>query len=180
MNIFEKLEMKKENILILGGFGFIGTNIIKYIDNHFIDKYNVIVFDKSSYHPYGLTFKSILKIYDGDFSDELNIERVFVENDIDIVLHLLSSTVPATSKNAKFDVQSNLIPTLNLLSIMDYHKVSNIIYFSSGGAIYGEHEKIHSETDQVFPKSSYAIVKYTIERYLLLYAELFQFNSLIV
>jgi UDP-glucose 4-epimerase len=169
-----------KTILILGGFGFIGTNVIKFIEDNFNEDYKVVVFDKLPCHPHGVVFKNIQKVYDGDFADELMLERIFVENKIDIVLHLISSTVPVTSRNAKYDVSSNLLPTLSLLSIMEYHRVKDIIYFSSGGAIYGEHSNFHSETDAVFPKSSYAIVKHSIERYLLLYSELFGFNSLIL
>ena len=30
-----------KHILLLGGYGFIGTNIIKYVDNHLKDKYRI-------------------------------------------------------------------------------------------------------------------------------------------
>ena len=36
----------KQRILLLGGFGFLGTNILKYIDKHLTQQYQVIVFDK--------------------------------------------------------------------------------------------------------------------------------------
>ena len=39
-----------KHILLLGGYGFIGTNIIKYVDNHLKDKYRFIVFDLSLIH----------------------------------------------------------------------------------------------------------------------------------
>jgi len=169
------------NLLVLGGFGFIGTNLLKYIDNNLLNSYNVIVFDKFSSHSKGITFECISKVYEGDFSDELIIERIFVENKIDLVLHLLSSTVPVNSRNAKYDVMTNLIPTLGLLSIMDYHHVKDIVYMSSGGAVYGDIlAGKHKEDDAVYPKSSYGVVKLAVEKYLLSYSELFGFNSLIL
>ena len=98
-----------------------------------------------------------------------------------MVFHLLSSTVPATSNNAQYDVESNLISTLKLLAVMDKFRVKDIVYFSSGGAIYGDYlNKVHNEEDAVYPKSSYGVVKLAIEKYLLSYAELYGFKTLIM
>ena len=90
----------------------------------------VILFDRIATHPYGVKCNCVKKVYVGDFSDETNIDIILNENKIDLVLHLLSSTVPATSGNAQFDVESNLIPTLKLLSIMDRYDVKDIVYMS--------------------------------------------------
>ncbi len=170
-----------KQILMLGGFGFISTNILKYIDEHYADEYQVIVFDRIAEHPRGAKFKCVKKVYAGDFSDETNLTQIFQENKIDMVMHFLSSTIPATSSNAQYDVESNLIATLKLLGIMDRFAVKDIIYMSSGGAIYGDYlQKVHNEEDAVYPKSSYGVVKLAIEKYLLSYSELYGFNSLIL
>ena len=92
------------NILLLGGFGFIGTNVLKFIDEHYSNKFRFIVFDKFQSHPRGVSFNCIQNVYAGDFSDDSFIEQIFIENKIDIVLHSLSSTVPSTSRNAQYDV----------------------------------------------------------------------------
>lgn len=169
-----------KTLLLLGGFGFIGTNLIKYIDENLKDTYRVIVFDKISEHPHGIKFDSVSHIYSGDFSDETYLTQIFAENQVDFVIHLLSSTVPATSNNAQYDIETNLIPTLKLLSIMARYSVKDIVYMSSGGAIYGDVlQKVHSEEDAVYPKSSYGIVKLAIEKYLLSYSELYGFHTLI-
>lgn len=171
----------KQNILLLGGYGFISSNLIKYIDQHCSDEYNLIVFDRVKFHPRDITFNSISDSYAGDFSDEEQLESIFNHQRIDIVFHFLSSTVPITSFNAKYDVESNLVSTLSLLSIMQRHGVKDIVYLSSGGAIYGDYlEKVHNEEDAVYPKSSYGVVKLAIEKYLLLYSELYNFNTLIL
>ncbi len=170
-----------KQILMLGGFGFISTNILKYIDEHYADEYQVIVFDRIAEHPRGVKFKCVKNVYAGDFSDEANITQIFQENNIDMVMHFLSSTIPATSSNAQYDVESNLIATLKLLGIMDRFAVKDIIYMSSGGAIYGDYlQKVHNEEDAVYPKSSYGVVKLAIEKYLLSYSELYGFNTLIL
>ena len=170
-----------KQILMLGGFGFISTNILKYIDEHYADEYEVIVFDKIAEHPRGVKCTCVKKVYAGDFSDETNMTQIFEENRIDMVMHFLSSTVPSTSNNANYDVESNLIATLKLLGIMDRFGVKDIIYMSSGGAIYGDYlQKVHNEEDAVYPKSSYGVVKLAIEKYLFSYAELYGFHTLVL
>lgn len=170
-----------KTILVLGGFGFIGTNLLKYIDANYSSKFRVIVFDKFDKHAHGIFFDCIDKVYAGDFSDVHVVEQIFCENKIDIVLHFLSSTVPATSSNARYDVESNLVSTLDFLGVMDKYGVKDIVYMSSGGAIYGDVlQKVHNEEDAVYPKSSYGVVKLAIEKYLLSYAELYGFHTLIL
>ena len=170
--------MKK--VLVVGGYGFIGTNLLKYIDQYFLHLYSVIVFDRFNSHPHNIQFECVTKTYSGDFSDEIYIEKVFQENKIDIVIHALSSTVPVTSKNSRFDIESNLISTINLLDTMVKFEVFDIVFISTGGAIYGESLLVHNESDDVFPISSYGVVKLAIEKYMFLYSSLFGINPLVL
>lgn len=171
----------KQTVLVLGGYGFIATNLLKYIDDNLSGQYEIVTFDRLDKHPFGLNFGCVIASYAGDFSDETQIEDIFQKHKIDVVLHFLSNTVPATSMNSQYDVETNLIPTLKLLGIMDRHGVKDIVYLSSGGAIYGDYlRKVHNEEDAVYPKSSYGVVKLAIEKYLLSYAELYGFNTLIL
>lgn len=169
-----------KTILLLGAYGFIGTNILSFIDKYLNTQYKVIVFDKLATHFAGLSFKCVAKSYSGDFSDSVLLNTIFEENSIDYVIHSLSTTVPATSLNARYDVDSNLVPTLELLNAMIKHNVYDIAYISSGGAIYGNKDILHKETEDVFPISSYGVVKLTIEKYLMQYAQLHNIRPLIL
>ena len=170
-----------KTVLILGGFGFLGTNAIKYAERCFSGEYNFIVFDMYAQHPHGVQFSSIKKVYAGDFSDSDLLEQIFKDNRIDIVLHSLSTTVPVNSGNTRYDVESNLIPTLVVLGLMVKYQVKNIVYLSSGGAIYGvKDSRSHAESDDVFPISSYGVVKLAIEKYIMQYAQLYGMHPLIL
>ena len=169
------------NILLLGGFGFIGTNIIKYAETLDSD-YRIIVFDRYPRHLDNITFSHVEKVYSGDFSDEYLLNKIFNENKIDLVLHSLSASVPASSVDNIFDLKFNVIPTISLLNIMKSHDVKDIVFISSGGAVYGdktERSEGHSETDVLFPKSAYGISKLAIEKHLYLYSNLYGFKVLI-
>lgn len=174
-------EKNMETVLIIGGYGFLGTNILKYIEDALQDRYKVIVLDRFPENRSGLVLHSVIKSYAGDFSDTAFVEHIFEENRIDLVIHSLSTTIPALSHNARYDVETNLIPTLGLLSCMVRYHVSRIVYISSGGAIYGESSGApHKESDDVFPISTYGVVKLAIEKYLLLYARQFDLHPLIL
>jgi UDP-glucose 4-epimerase len=168
-----------KTVLILGGFGFIGSNIIKYIQNNSND-FEIIVFDKHSRHSHGVRFEGIKKVYVGNFSDTIAVKRIFQENKIDLVIHSISSTVPAKSDDIQFDILTNLIPTVKLLDIIKEFNVKDIVYISSGGAIYGPSDNKHLETDEAFPISSYGVVKLAIEKYLFLFSSQYNLRPLIL
>ena len=170
-----------KNILLLGAYGFLGTNIIKYIDSHLPGEYGIICFDKFENHPAGVTFSSVIRSYAGDLADSRLMDEIFESNHIDTVIHCISTTVPADSFNAKFDIESNLIPTVGLLDCMLKHSVTDIVYLSSGGAVYGNaKDGRHKESDDVFPISSYGVVKLAIEKYMMQYAQLYGLRPLIL
>lgn len=158
-----------EKILLLGAFGFIGTNLMKHVDKAGLP-YRFITLDRFDRHQAGLSFGCIDRSYAGDFSDEALIGQVFDENDIDIVVHCVSSTIPTGNQSARYDFESNLIPTVNLLDIMVARHCSRIVFISSGGAVYGDSGKCHSEAEAVFPISAYGVVKVAIEKTLFQYA----------
>ena len=170
-----------KTILLLGGYGFIGTNLIKWAENKNLN-YRFIVFDRFVNHPLGVTADNIIKSYDGDYADRKLIEKIFNENNIDLVIHSLSNTIPLQMGSSIYDVESNLIPTINLLEVMHQYNTQDIIYISSGGAIYGDtrQKNANLENEDVKPKSSYGVIKLAIEKYLFLYKETYQLRPLIL
>ena len=169
-----------KTILILGSHGFIGSNVLNYIDENLSNSYNVIVFNKSENHPYGQKFNCNSKSYHSDFSDTTYLKSIFLENKIDIVFHFISTTTPATSSNILYDIKSNLISTIELVNLMVAFNVKNIVYLSSGGSVYGKTFKKNSELSLTQAKSSYGIVKLAIENYLMMFADNGQIRPLIL
>lgn len=170
------------NILLLGGFGFIGTNILK--DAEALDSdYRMIVFDRFPNHLDNIEFSRVDRVYAGDFSDEYLLNKIFEENKIDIVLHSISASVPSSSVDNIFDLKFNVIPTIALLNVMQKHEVKDIVFLSSGGAVYGDNSigtEGHNEKDILYPKSAYGVSKLTIEKYLFLYYSLYKFRVLVI
>ena len=165
----KKVRDMSNRVLLLGAYGFLGTNLMKFIDCKGLN-YKVVTFDKFEKHTEGLSFDCVDASYVGDFADELLLDDIFSNHKIDLVIHCISTTIPVGGQSARYDVESNLLPTIKLLDIMVKHRCLKIVFVSSGGAVYGEGRGTHSENEAVYPKSSYGVVKVAIEKCLFQYA----------
>ena len=179
-------DKNKKNILILGGFGFIGKNLIEDFLKHDIYSINVLDLPGTSFDDLAVDSSNRLRVYHGDFSDTNLLRKIFTENSIDVVIHCVSTTIPATSNtDVAHDIHSNLEGTISVLEEMRHASISKIVYFSSGGTVYGpgtdEHMKRgFRESDPTTPISSYGIVKLAVEKYLELYRHLYGINYLVL
>lgn len=84
------------------------------------------------------------------------------------VVHLASSTVPATAERDPLaDLDANLLGTVNLLEMMANAGPRRLLFLSSGGTVYGVPQRLPvAEDHPLAPTGPYGIVKATIERYL--------------
>lgn len=180
------MTLSKKTVLILGGFGFIGKNLIEDLLKQ--STYSVIVLDRpgTSFGDPDIDADDKLKVYHGNFSDRILLQKIFTENAVDVVVHCVSTTIPATSNaDMQYDIHSNLEGTIAVLEEMKLASVSNIVYFSSGGTVYGPGTAEHMtrgfhESDPTNPISSYGVVKLAIEKYLELYRYLYGVNYLVL
>ena len=155
------------NVLVLGGNGFIGSHLV---DKLLLKGHAVRVFDKNEEH-----YRKPLPDVDyhlGEFGNRGLLSNAL--NGIDIVVHLISTTLPKTSNDDPvFDVQSNVIETLFLLEQCVTNNIKKIIFASSGGTVYGIPQYLPvPEENQTDPICSYGICKLTIEKYLNLFKQL--------
>jgi len=156
--------------LVLGGAGFIGSHLVDALVR---DGHSVRVFDLQNIN-LGNLQQSIgsIEITLGDFG---NINDVSPTLDgMDVVIHLISTTTPGPSnKNPVYDVETNVIGTLNMLKEAARKGVRKIIFPSSGGTIYGIPQSVPiAETHPTDPICSYGITKLTVEKYLSFYHHL--------
>ena len=148
-------------VLVLGGNGFIGSHVV---DQLLKSGHKVRVFDRSPEK-----YRSPLNSVDYRLAAFENIPALAEALEgIDVVCHLISTTVPSTSNlDPISDVEGNLINTLRLLHLMVQKGVTRIVYLSSGGTVYGIPDVIPiPETHPLKPVCSYGVVKVAIENYL--------------
>ena len=169
----------ERTFLILGGTGFIGKNIVEFLFKN--EKYKnckLVVLSRT----FQDNSNEIIEYVLGDYSDKSMLISLFNKWNFTMVFHCATSTTPLSSgNNVMQDINGNLIATIGLLDIMKDFFCKNILYLSSGGAVYGDKNlQLISEKEICYPLSSYGVVKLTIENYIRLYQKQYGINYLIL
>ncbi|MGA2669448.1 MAG: NAD-dependent epimerase/dehydratase family protein [Ignavibacteria bacterium] len=165
------------NILVTGGAGFIGSNIS---DEYIKMGHKVIIIDNLS-----TGVKSFINpeaiFYEMDIRDE-KLGKIFEEHKIDVINHHAAQIdLRKSVENPKFDIDNNIIGSINLLQYAVKYGVKKVIYASTGGAIYGEHEYFPADEEHpIRPYAPYGIDKLAVEKYLFYYNHVYNLDYIIL
>jgi len=151
------------NILLIGGAGFIGTSLAK---RFLQDKdYKTFVLEPECANLDRLdAYAKLISIIQGDLRDSAKVLKVLVENDINIVFHLVSTMIPGSSlPHFQNEMDDILMPSMNLMELCAEKNIK-FVYFSSGGTVYGNSTSAeHKESDDREPISYYGLSKDLME-----------------
>jgi len=157
----------KNNILVTGGSGFIGSNLVDFL----LSKgHNIFVIDDLST---GLKENEnrLVTYYHYDLVDCIKdtkyIENILINNEIDTVYHLAASADIFLSINNPEKVYSiNVLSSIALVNICDKCSIKKFI-FASTSAVYGEPKYLPvDEQHPTRPISPYGLTKLGFEQYL--------------
>jgi len=167
---------KNKKILILGGNGFIGTQLTRRLAS---DGHHVRVLSRKKKDERIIASNNV-EYYVGDFERKADIYQAC--KNIDVVYHLISTTIPSNSiDNPLFDIETNITPSVNLLEIMKEYSIKKLIYCSSGGAIYGKSHSFPITEQQITnPETPYGIGKLCIEKFIDFYKNKYNMNCIIL
>ena len=158
-------------VVVLGGLGFIGSHICRELVAR---SFAVRIFDKL-YGSHALVedIKPYIEIVEGDISRPSDVLRA--TRDASTIIHLIHTTVPGSSMDdPSYDITSNVVASVKWLSHLAETRIRRILYFSSGGTVYGmPYSNPIDENHPTNPISSYGITKLAIEKYLAMYASLY-------
>lgn len=165
--IYHKVNLEKEcSILVTGGFGFIGSNLIHYLFHHF-PKTIITNIDRLDYCSREEHVEMLLKSerfvnFKIDLSDTKAVFEIIKERKIDYVFHLAAqSHVDNSFNNSLQFSKDNVYATHSLLeACKDYGKIKRFIHISTD-EIYGETLQMEpfSETVLPNPTNPYAATK---------------------
>jgi UDP-glucose 4-epimerase len=164
-------------VLITGGAGFIGSNIA----DHLLERgHSVHVMDD-------LSTGFMENVSQGVEFHRMDIRSseafdLIAESGFDIMCHHAAQMdVRRSVREPLFDADVNIRGTLNLLEACRAGGVKRVVYASTGGAVYGEPERIPvTEDHPINPICHYGISKHTVEHYLFLYRHLYGLDYVVL
>ncbi len=156
--------MTKKTIVITGGLGFVGTNLIKKLEK----KYKLIIIDnlctnKKRYSQFSRNNLLIKK--------DINKKIKLPNKKIYALIHLAAKgSVIDSIKNPGENFLANTIGTFKILEICKDYKIKKVIIASTGGAIMGNQNPPVDENSLPKPISPYGASKLSAEAYCSAYA----------
>lgn len=150
-----------QNLLFIGGAGFIGSNIIRTMQT---EKANIFVLEPSFADVHRLDGLKV-NVFRGDLINTDYVSSIVETNKIDTVVHLVSTIIPGSSfEDYKREYQTVIFPSIELMQLCA-QKGIRFVYFSSGGTVYGNRltKEPFVETDPMNPISYYGWSKQMME-----------------
>lgn len=167
------MEIKGKKILITGGCGFIGLNLIDHLQWNYDCEISVLD-NLTSGSP--LDLPDGIKFIRGDICKLSDCWKATIGQDV--VVHLAANvSVPNSINTPTQDAMVNVTGTLHVLECSKLNKIQKFI-FASSGAVVGDdavppiHEKI-----QTNPMSPYGVSKLACEKYCQVYMDLFDLKT---
>jgi UDP-glucose 4-epimerase len=162
------------SIVVTGGAGFIGSHVVDALveRGHRV----IVVDDLSTGRAENVNAAAELR--------ELDIRStaaadLLAEENVGALYHLAAQMdVRRSTEDPVFDASVNVLGTLNLLQAAVTASVGQVIFASTGGAIYGEQEAFPaSEEHPARPVSPYGVSKLAAERYLFYFHTQYGLNA---
>ena len=166
--------ISEKNVLITGGYGFIGSNLVRHIVEKKLAK-NVFVLDRLSENPEKIQrLKDIAQEIKTINIDIRNLSSVENElKDIDIIFHQAAFvSVPESIKRPSETIETNVLGTVKLLEMCRKNDIERFVLASSA-AVYGEQDTALKESENLNPVSPYGLSKLMAEDYCRIYSKLY-------
>lgn len=170
----EKIDLNNKTILVTGGAGFIGSNLIKRLFKATKGATIVNIDNMNDYYDVRLKeyrleqlkvesgkWKVSYQFVKGDIADKAMIDKLFAEYKFDVVVNLAAQAgVRYSITNPDAYITSNMMGFYNILEACRHNPVEHLVYASSS-SVYGGNKKVPFSTDDRVdnPVSLYAATK---------------------
>ena len=184
----EKIDLNNKTILVTGGAGFIGSNLIKRLFKATKGATIVNIDNMNDYYDVRLKeyrleqlkvesgkLKVSYQFVKGDIADKAMIDKLFAEYKFDVVVNLAAQAgVRYSITNPDAYIMSNMMGFYNILEACRHNPVEHLVYASSS-SVYGGNKKVPFSTDDRVdnPVSLYAATKKSNELFAHCYSKLY-------
>lgn len=174
--------MKPLTVLITGGAGFIGSNLVRYL----LDKKEVktirVVDNLSTGHLKNVKCFLSHPKYEFIQADIRDLDSCYQQTkDVNCIAHLAAlGSVPRSIKDPITTNEVNLNGSLNILKAAVQNKIKRVVIASSS-SVYGDENKIpQSEGQTGKPLSPYAVTKKAMEYYTEVFHKIFGLEYIVL
>jgi ADP-L-glycero-D-manno-heptose 6-epimerase len=154
-------------ILVTGGFGFIGSSLIKYLN--FKNQSDIDICE-----PRGAYESKWQNVVDLKYNRVLDVDyfnNSVVFDQYDAVVHLGANSATTQSADA-FNWENNISFSTRLIKRINNSSKKPVIIFASSAAVYGNETVNFAESNEVKPTNFYGFTKLRVEK------ELQELNSI--
>lgn len=151
-----------KSAVVTGSSGFVGSHLVRRLAD---DGCLTVGIDLS---PARIALPSEIRLVKADIRDTDSIRDVLSEVRPQVIFHLAGQPSPAKSmRDPIADIQLNVVGTVNVASAAASADVGRFVFFSTGGAMYGQPQNIPiDEQTPPSPDSIYGASKLAAEEYL--------------
>ena len=162
------------NILVTGGAGFIGSNLV---DALLADAHQVVVIDNFTtgrMEHLGRAIEHGARVHAVDICDAGAVRGVVESTAPEVIVHLAAQVdVRRSIADPAGDLRTNIGGTVNVLAAAQ-GVGAEVVNVSTGGAIYGDVAVIPTPESVVpMPEAPYGLSKLSAEGYVRLFTQLF-------
>ena len=176
--------MKK--IIVTGGLGFIGSNLIKLLikKNYFVINIDKVNYASNFYNTRDFSKKKNYKFIKLDINNRYVLKKILIVHKPVAIFNLAAETHVDRSIDAPHEfIKSNIVGVFNLLEVFreftKKNKKTKLIHISTD-EVYGDVLKGRSkETDAYKPSSPYAASKASSDHLVYSYVRTFKLNAMI-
>ena len=158
----------QKNILVTGGYGFIGSNFVNYLLKNY--DYNIKVFDKLTYASNLDNIKNDnIEFIKGDLFNKIDIEKAL--KDVDIIVNFAAeSHVDRSIVDAHDFLNSNIYGVYNILDYMKENRnIEKFIHISTDEVYGNALNKKFDENSCLNPNNPYSATKASADLLILAY-----------
>lgn len=178
-NKYHDIDLQNIKVLVTGGAGFIGSNIVEYLVKYNIGKVRILDNFSTGFKSNIENFLGLdnVELVEGDIRD-LNMCQKACEG-IDYVLHQAAlGSVPRSINDPITTNEVNITGFLNMLVAVKDQKVKRMVYAASSST-YGDSKELPKVEDRIGkPLSPYAVTKYVNELYADVFAKTYNIETI--
>lgn len=152
--------MNKNTILVTGGAGFIGSHLVRELQQH--GNFTIVVLDDLS-GGFRENVPENVSFVRGSVTDEKLVRELFDKYRFTYIYHLAAYAAEGLSHFIRrFNYTNNLIGSVNLVNEAIRHETKCFV-FTSSIAVYGSARVPMTEDMHPEPEDPYGIAKYAVE-----------------